>query len=147
VRDKVLSLRRSKSMVFDEKDENRRSAGSFFTNPVVTRTEADEVLRRAIELRVVNDPRDMPKWDAGAGMTKLSAAWLIERAGFTKGKRIGAFGISSKHALAIVHHGGGSTAALVAFARTIVMSVQARFGVKLRPEPDLVGFEPGEGLG
>jgi UDP-N-acetylmuramate dehydrogenase len=147
VRDTVLGLRRAKSMVIDPKDENRRSAGSFFTNPVVTRAAADDVLRRAIELRVVNDPREMPRWDAGLGSVKLSAAWLIERAGFSKGKRIGAFGISSRHALALVHHGGGDSASLIAFARTIVASVQARFGVVLRPEPNLVGFEPGEGLG
>ena len=79
----------------------------------------------------------MPRWPAGDGRVKLSAGWLIERAGIAKGLRRGAVGVSSAHALALVHHGGGTTAALLALAREIRDAVRARFGVTLVPEPTL----------
>ncbi|GAC1537373.1 MAG: UDP-N-acetylmuramate dehydrogenase [Polyangiales bacterium] len=133
VRDVVLALRRGKSMVIDPSDPNRRSAGSFFTNPIVDRPDADAVEARAVGLG------PMPRFAAG-DRVKLSAGWLIERAGFAKGTRRGAVGISSNHALALVHHGGGTSAALLDLALEIVDGVRARFGVRLRPEPVLVGF-------
>ena len=70
---------------------------------------------------------------------KLSAGWLIERAGIAKGLRRGAVGVSSAHALALVHHGGGTTAALLALARELRDAVWTRFGVRLIPEPTFVG--------
>jgi UDP-N-acetylmuramate dehydrogenase len=73
------------------------------------------------------------------GRAKIPAAWLIERAGFAKGLRRGAVGISSAHALALVHHGGGSTRALVALANEIGEAVLARFGVALGQEPIFIG--------
>jgi UDP-N-acetylmuramate dehydrogenase len=134
VREVVLSLRRSKSMVIDPNDENRRSAGSFFTNPIVSTTKADDVASRAGDAK-------MPRFSAENGI-KLSAAWLIERAGFVKGTRRGAVGISSRHALALVHHGGGTTRALLDLALEIVETVRARFDVTLRPEPVIVADHP-----
>ena len=77
----------------------------------------------------------MPRWPAGDGRVKLSAGWLIERAGIGQGLRRGAVGVSSAHALALVHHGGGTTAALLALAREVPEAVRARFGVALVPEP------------
>ena len=139
VRATVIALRRAKSMVIDPSDENRRSAGSFFTNPIVDPAVADEVARRARSIGVLDDRSQMPRFPADPGV-KLSAAWLIERAGFPKGTRRGAVGVSSRHALALVHHGGGSAAELVDFACEIVETVRARFDVRLRPEPVLVGF-------
>jgi len=143
VRDTVLRLRRSKSMVIDPQDENRRSAGSFFTNPIVTNDEADDVARRAASLGIEAPMPRFPYEDK----TKLAAGWLIERAGFAKGMRRGPVGISSRHALALVHHGGGTTRDLVALAREIVLGVQARFGVRLHPEPVFLGFGAGDPLG
>jgi UDP-N-acetylmuramate dehydrogenase len=77
----------------------------------------------------------VPHFPAGDGRTKLSAAWLIEHAGFSKGVRRGAVGISSRHALALVHHGGGTTAELLALADLVSQTVDQRLGVRLAREP------------
>lgn len=146
VRAAVLALRRGKSMVWDPADENRRSAGSFFTNPVLPGAEADAVAARAVALGVVASPSDLPRHPAADGLVKIPAAWLIERAGFRKGERRGTVGISSRHALALVHHGGGRTADLVALAREIRRRVEERFGVRLVPEPVFRGFGAGDPL-
>lgn len=139
VRQRVLELRRGKSMVIDPDDPNRRSAGSFFTNPVVDPAVAQRVVEQALRDGLVDDPAQVPRFATEDGRIKLPAAWLIEAAGLRKGQRQGAVGISSRHALALVHHGGGRTAELLAFARFIRDEVHARFGVELRPEPVLAG--------
>jgi UDP-N-acetylmuramate dehydrogenase len=139
VRDTVLALRRRKSMVIDPADPNRRSVGSFFTNPVVTDAELQGVAARAVAAGIVADAADVPRFAAGTGQHKIPAAWLIEKAGFQKGMRRGPVGISSAHALALVHHGGGTTADLLALAREIRDRVQARLGVRLVPEPVVLG--------
>jgi UDP-N-acetylmuramate dehydrogenase len=136
----VLALRRRKSMLLTPDDPNRRSAGSFFTNPLVSAGQADQVAARA-----GGDAASMPRWPAGEGRVKLSAGWLIERAGIARGLRRGAVGVSSAHALALVHHGGGTTAALLALAREVVGAVRDRFGVSLVPEPTFLGFGSGTG--
>ncbi len=124
VRDAVLALRRSKGMVLDPADPDSRSAGSFFTNPVVG---PDQVVAGA------------PAYPQADGTVKLSAAWLIEQAGFAKGSFDGPVGLSTKHTLAIVHRGGGTTADLLRVARTKRDGVRDRFGITLEPEPVLVG--------
>lgn len=141
VREAVLELRRRKSMVIDPHDPNRRSAGSFFTNPIVSEAEAERVADVALSLGVVTDRSAVPRYPANAGKVKLPAGWLIERSGFARGDRFGAFGISSQHALALVHHGGGTTAQLVDVARRVVDGVRARYGITLVPEPVFVGFD------
>jgi UDP-N-acetylmuramate dehydrogenase len=135
----VLALRRRKSMVIAADDPNRRSAGSFFTNPVVAADVAERLAARAAAEGVVAAAADVPRWPAGPGLVKLSAGWLIERAGVARGLRRGAVGVSTAHALALVHHGGGTTAELVALARHVRDAVSARFGVTLTPEPVFVG--------
>lgn len=139
VRQRVLELRRSKSMVLDPDDPNRRSAGSFFTNAVVDEATASAVVETAVREGIVSAPEGVPRFPAADGRVKIPAAWLIEASGLRKGRRQGAVGISSRHALALVHHGGGSTAELLAFARMVRDRVQERFGVELRPEPVLAG--------
>jgi UDP-N-acetylmuramate dehydrogenase len=140
VRETVLSLRRAKSMVIDPADENRHSAGSFFVNPMVTLSEAERVVEAAVRTGLVACTDDVPRWPAPDGRVKLAAGWLVERAGFAKGSRRGAVGVSSRHALALVHHGGGTSAALLALAREVRDRVRARFGVTLVPEPVFLGF-------
>lgn len=142
VRQVVLALRRSKSMVYDPADENHRSAGSFFTNPIVDGT----LLARAREAarEVLRPGEKMPEFPTGHGLTKLAAGWLIERAGFTKGWGEGPVGLSTRHALAIVNRGGATASQIVAFAAHIKRGVRERFGVTLVPEPVLAGFEPHE---
>jgi UDP-N-acetylmuramate dehydrogenase len=140
VRALVLDLRRSKSMVLDPADENYRSAGSFFTNPIVPDAQADDVARRALARGAITTPAAMPRFAAAPGQTKLAAGWLIEHAGFRKGERRGAVGISSRHALALVHHGGGTSAELLALADAVRAGVLRAFGVALSLEPVLLGF-------
>jgi UDP-N-acetylmuramate dehydrogenase len=128
VRASVLAIRRAKSMVLDPADPNHRSCGSFFTNPVVSAAESAGVAARA------GDPA-MPRWPQPDGRVKLSAAWLIERAGFTRGLADGPVGLSTRHTLAIVAHDGARARDVVAFARRVQAAVAARFGVRLTPEP------------
>ncbi|MEW6336010.1 MAG: UDP-N-acetylmuramate dehydrogenase [Acidobacteriota bacterium] len=139
VRRAVLDLRRAKSMLLEPGDPNRRSVGSFFLNPTLAVDEADEVAARARAAGVVADPSEVPMFPSPDGRVKLPAAWLVERAGFPKGTRRGPVGVSSRHALALVHHGGGSTVALLALAAEIQTAVRDRFGVSLRPEPTFLG--------
>ncbi len=134
VRETVLELRRGKAMVIDPEDPNSRSAGSFFTNPIVDVPFAEELAKRFPTM-----PRFVVTSPTGEQRSKLAAAWLIERAGFEKGLRLGAVGISEKHALALVHYGGGSTNDLLDLAQRIRMGVHETFGVLLTPEPRLVG--------
>jgi UDP-N-acetylmuramate dehydrogenase len=138
VRDAVLAIRRRKSMVLDPDDVDSRSAGSFFVNPVVEASVADEVERR-VASRSDDSPGRMPRHDAPGGV-KLSAAWLIERAGFVRGYRRGRVGLSTKHTLAIVNRGGATAADVVALAREVRDGVRDQLGVALTPEPVFVGL-------
>jgi UDP-N-acetylmuramate dehydrogenase len=128
VREAVLELRKKKSMLLDPADPNGRSCGSFFVNPVVSAELASSVERSAGDAR-------MPRYPQPDGRVKLAAGWLIERAGFEKGMRRGAVGLSTAHALAIVCHDGATASEVRALAAAIVRAVQARFGVTLVPEP------------
>ncbi len=131
VRAAVLELRRGKGMVLDAADPDTRSAGSFFTNPLLT---ADQ--HAALLTRVDAPP---PSWPEPDGRTKVSAAWLIERAGFGKGAFDGPVGISSKHTLALVNRGGATTADLRRVAAAVRDGVREALGVELVPEPVFVG--------
>ncbi len=144
VRETVIRLRRGKGMVLDDADRDTHGAGSFFTNPIVDASNAPHVVERARSLGALRDGENMPSWPAGPGRTKLSAAWLIERAGFKKGTSRGRAAISSKHSLALTNRGGATAAEVVALAREIRAGVADRLGVHLAPEPELVGFTPDE---
>jgi UDP-N-acetylmuramate dehydrogenase len=133
----VLELRRGKGMVLDAADHDTWSAGSFFTNPIIGSADASAVLARITEA-VGADVR-VPEYPAEGGI-KLSAAWLIERAGFAKGHQGpgGRVSLSTKHTLALTNRGSASTADLLALAGEVRDGVFARFGVELRPEPLLI---------
>jgi UDP-N-acetylmuramate dehydrogenase len=128
VRETVLTVRRSKSMVLEPGDPNARSCGSFFLNPIV-----DAAALAAVDARAAG--LSMPRWPHPDGRVKLSAAWLIERAGFTRGQAEGPVGLSTRHTLAIVCHDGARARDVAAFARRVRAGVEARFGVRLHPEP------------
>lgn len=132
VREAVLAIRRRKGMVLDAADPDTRSVGSFFMNPVVPAT-AHAALVESVKTAV-------PSFPAGEGMCKVPAAWLIEHAGFTRGLRAGAAGVSTKHPLALVNLGGASARDIVALAVRIKRQVADRFGIDLRTEPVFVGF-------
>jgi len=140
VRQAVLDLRRSKSMVIEEGDPNRLSAGSFFVNPVVDALALAKLNEQARASGALDSSESVPSFPADGQDFKVSAAWLIEKAGFAKGFRRGAFGISSAHALALVHHGGGTSEELVALAKDICEAVCRQFDIQLRPEPVFLGF-------
>lgn len=134
----VRALRRHKSMLIEPGDPNRRSVGSFFLNPVVSPADADRLVEQALEDKLVRTAAEVPRYPTEGAQVKLAAGWLIEKAGVAKGTRRGAIGVSSKHALALVHHGGGTTAELLAFADEIRARVIDRFGVTLEREPRLL---------
>lgn len=138
VREAVLGLRRRKGMVLDDSDHDTWSVGSFFTNPVVAEGDLGAIRARVRE-RLGPDIA-FPQYPAPDGV-KLSAGWLVERAGFVKGypDEQSAARVSTKHALALTHRGGGSTADLLGLARTVRDGVLDAFGVRLVPEPVLVG--------
>lgn len=128
VRAAVLELRRGKGMVLDAQDHDTWSCGSFFTNPILP---ADFDL-----------PADAPRFPAGPGQVKTSAAWLIDHAGFGKGFGLpGPVALSTKHVLALTNRGEGRAVDVVALARRIRDGVQDRFGVRLVNEPVFVGLQ------
>ena len=138
VRAAVLELRRGKGMVVDPDDLDSVSAGSFFTNPILEPEELDALEARVAE-RLGPEAR-LPRFPEPDGRVKTSAAWLIERAGFTKGHGDpAAVAISTKHVLALTNRGAGTTAQLVALAREVALGVEEAWGVRLAPEPVFVG--------
>jgi UDP-N-acetylmuramate dehydrogenase len=136
VRDAVRQIRQNKGMLLVEGDPDVRSAGSFFKNPIVD-------TQRFLELDSEMQSRglQLPNYPADDGQRKLSAAWLVEKAGFHKGYVHGNVGISSKHTLAIVNRGAARASEVVSFMNVIRETVFSRFAVDLHPEPVFVGFE------
>ena len=126
VRETVLAIRRRKGMVLDANDHDTWSAGSFFTNPVLTPGQAASL------------PAEAPRFPAGEGV-KTSAAWLIQHAGFPAGHGSGPARLSTRHVLALTNRGHATTADVLALAREIRDGVRERFGITLVPEVNLVG--------
>jgi UDP-N-acetylmuramate dehydrogenase len=137
VRDAVRSIRQSKAMLLVEGDQDCRSAGSFFKNPIVSTAEADRIQALA-EKRVPG--KSLPRYPAANGQVKLAAAWLVEHSGFAKGYSLGSVGISHKHTLAIVNRGGAKAKDILALKDEIEKKVFDAWGVRLQPEPVFVGF-------
>lgn len=139
VREAVLTIRRKKGMVIDPADPDSRSAGSFFMNPVVPIAAADTALARLQSS--ADSTLAMPRYGAGDGQCKLSAAWLIDHSGMKPGYRLGddaRVGLSSKHTLALINRGGATAAELLAFAGHIQARVAGATGIDLHREPVLL---------
>ena len=140
-RNAVLALRRGKGMVLDPADPDTRSAGSFFTNPVIGAARYDDLAAKVTA--EAGGAVSIPHWPEPDGQVKVSAAWLIEHAGFSKGfapsADPGEARLSSKHTLALTNPGGASTASLIRLARQIRAGVAGKFGIELVNEPVLVG--------
>lgn len=137
VRNTVIEIRRRKGMVLDAADPDTRSDGSFFVNPIVEPSRFAQFESRA--RAIVGEGIRIPSFPADEGF-KLSAAWLIENAGFEKGFSYGNAAISTKHTLALTNRGGATAREILDLARMIRDGVADRFGVTLVPEPNLVGF-------
>jgi UDP-N-acetylmuramate dehydrogenase len=142
VRQAVIEIRRRKSMVLDPADPNARSVGSFFMNPVVSEETCAAIQDRAARAKVAG-AGEMPRWTVPGGGVKLSAAWLIERAGFRRGHRKGNAAISQNHTLALVNRGGATAGEVIGLAREIRDGVRAAFDVSLVPEPVFVNVSFG----
>ena len=135
VREAVRQIRASKGMLLTPGDPDARSAGSFFKNPVLTENEFESLKRKASERGL-----QIPNYPALAARRKVSAAWLVEQSGFSKGFGNGHVGISRKHALAIVNRGGATSAEVVQLKNEIQARVQQQWEIQLEPEPVLLGF-------
>jgi UDP-N-acetylmuramate dehydrogenase len=142
VRDTVRQIRHSKAMLIMEEDEDSRSAGSFFKNPLVTTAVADRI--EALARQKVPD-KTLLRYPGENGLVKLAAAWLVEQSGFHKGYERGPVAISRKHTLAIVNRGGATTRDIMALKDEVQRKVMDVWGVQLQPEPVFVGFDEGSG--
>jgi len=129
VRDAVIAIRKRKGMVLDPADPDTRSDGSFFMNPVITASQYESFAKLA---------PDAPHFPASDGTVKLSAAWLIEHAGFQKGFVHGNVGLSTKHTLAIINRGGGTAKEVLELVHLVQERVRAAFAVEIHPEPIFV---------
>ncbi|RRQ83322.1 UDP-N-acetylmuramate dehydrogenase [Streptomyces griseofuscus] len=136
-RETVLKLRAGKGMVLDADDHDTWSAGSFFTNPILTEEQFAAFQERVRER--LGEDVEPPAYPADEGRTKTSAAWLIDKAGYTKGYGTGPARISTKHTLALTNRGEATTEDLLALAREVVAGVREAFGITLVNEPVMVG--------
>jgi len=130
----VREIRHGKGMLIVEGEQDSRSAGSFFKNPVV----APEIFQH-VALTLGLSPEQIPHWPAEGGRIKLAAAWLLERAGFVKGYAMGNAGISSRHTLALINRGGATAEDLFALRNAIQQKVKALFSIELEQEPVQLG--------
>jgi UDP-N-acetylmuramate dehydrogenase len=135
VRQAVCEIRARKGMLIVEGDPDSRSAGSFFKNPVLSEEQLQDLKRNARARNLA-----IPTYPALAQTHKVSAAWLVEHSGFSRGDSFGHVGISSKHTLAIVNRGGASAAEILALKNQIQERVEQTWGVRLEPEPAFVGI-------
>ncbi len=139
----VREIRRTKGMLLVPGDGDCRSAGSFFKNPVVSEAQFNDLAARAAAKGI-----EIPSYPAASSehkdaQRKVSAAWLVEHSGFSKGYTLGAAGISRKHALALINRGDAKASDIVALKDEIQRSVQAAWGILLESEPVFVGFQSG----
>ena len=135
VRAAVREIRHRKAMLIVPGDEDARSAGSFFKNPIVPQSFFEQ-----LSARLKSRGLQLPSYPAADGFRKLPAAWLVEHAGFAKGYSKGAAGISRRHALAIINRGGATAVDIIALKDEIQARVLNEFGIELQPEPVFVGF-------
>jgi UDP-N-acetylmuramate dehydrogenase len=135
VREAVRQIRRGKGMLIVPGDEDSRSAGSFFKNPVLSEAQFQDLAARTQGAGLT-----IPSYPALEAQRKISAAWLVEHAGFAKGYRLGRAGISSKHALALINAGEARASDIIQLKDAIQQGVQREWGILLEPEPVFVGF-------
>jgi UDP-N-acetylmuramate dehydrogenase len=131
----VREIRRSKGMLIVPGDDDCRSAGSFFKNPVLSAEQFKDLAERAASKGL-----EIPSYPALDARRKVSAAWLVEHSGFSKGYTVGAAGISHKHALALINRGDAKARDIVGLKDEIQHGVQEAWGILLEPEPVFVGF-------
>ena len=124
----VLELRAAKGMLLNPSDRDSWSAGSFFTNPIVTAEVAAKL------------PAAAPRWPQADGKIKTSAAWLIENSGIKKGDTFGGARVSTKHVLALTNAANATAQDIASLAKSAQQHVQDKFGITLEPEVNLIGL-------
>jgi len=134
-RDAVRRIRAGKGMLITPGDEDCRSAGSFFKNPILSSGQFED-----LKVRAATKNLQIPSYPALDAQKKVSAAWLVEHSGFSRGHGHGPVGISRKHALAIVNRGAAHASDIVALKDEIQQRVEDLWGIRLEPEPVFVGF-------
>lgn len=132
VRQAVLKVRASKSMLYDKNDPNHRCAGSFYLNPIIPQTQAQLLKEQWPNMPIYNTDRP--------NMCKVSAAWLVDNAGFHKGFRSGNAGVSGAHTLALINPGQASATDILTFSNQVRAKVKEVFNIQLNPEPIMLGF-------
>jgi UDP-N-acetylmuramate dehydrogenase len=135
VREAVRQIRRAKGMLIVPGDEDCRSVGSFFKNPVLTKSQFEDLTERAQSKGL-----EIPSYPALEAQRKISAAWLVEHSGFAKGFRLGRAAISNKHALALINRGDADASDIIQLKEAIQQGVERAWGILLEPEPVFVGF-------
>jgi UDP-N-acetylmuramate dehydrogenase len=141
VRESVLRIRESKGMASRENDPDSKSVGSFFKNPILDLEKIKAIENTAKERGIIAESERIPRFAASPGTEKISAAWIIEHAGFAKGYRMGQAAISGKHALALINRGGATAQDIINLMRIIQSKAMSVFGIELQPEPVFIGFE------
>ncbi|MBA2605573.1 MAG: UDP-N-acetylmuramate dehydrogenase [Acidobacteria bacterium] len=134
----VIAIRSAKSMVIDERDENSKSVGSFFKNPIVSLAKFNEIKNEAKNLKVIEATERVPNYQVDDQNVKIPAAWLIEKSGFYKGFQFGRVGLSTNHTLAIVNLGNGTAQDVLDLKVLIQTKVKEKFAIELQPEPVFV---------
>ena len=147
VRHAVLEIRRRKAMVVEDAEPDSRSAGSFFKNPLITRAQYQQIAERyqakePFATTAQPDPPGLrvPSFEAGDGLVKIPAAWLVEHSGVCRGFQLGPVAVSRKHALALVNLGGATAADLLKLKNLVQAKVREAFDIELEAEPVFVGF-------
>jgi UDP-N-acetylmuramate dehydrogenase len=135
VRETVRAIRRTKGMLLVPGDDDCRSAGSFVKNPVLDEAQFKELAERAASKGL-----EIPNYPALDAQHKVSAAWLVEHSGFSKGYAAGAAGLSHKHALALINRGDAKASDIIGLKEAIQRGVQQAWGISLEPEPVFIGF-------
>ncbi|MEZ5306802.1 MAG: UDP-N-acetylmuramate dehydrogenase [Pyrinomonadaceae bacterium] len=140
VRDAVCEIRASKGMLVRQGGPDSRSAGSFFKNPILNEIEFEEFCQSAVRLAYIENRQQVPSFQEADGRIKIPAAWLLEKCGFVRGYSLREAGISSRHSLAIINRGSAKSSNIIELKDLIASTVEDRLGIRLVPEPNLVGF-------
>jgi UDP-N-acetylmuramate dehydrogenase len=140
VRNGVRSIRESKGMLVRQGGMDSQSAGSFFKNPIVDAETLGDVEAAAQSMGILSTDAVIPRFDAGDGLYKIPAAWLIEKSGFAKGFQFGNAGISGRHSLALINRGDATAGEIIALRKKIREKIEEQFGLNLVTEPQMIGF-------
>lgn len=141
IRETVCRVRAEKGMLVRQGGSDSQSAGSFFKNPIVSTETFSEIEKAVRELKLISENEKVPNYEVGNNLVKIPAAWLIEKAGFNKGYKLGNAGLSARHTLALTNRGNATALELIKLKEEIQQKIKEKFGIDLIPEPNFIGFD------